>query len=59
MKAAARLEPFDLDLARETYLTAWGAAGLAEDVAARDVLMEISRAVRALPRRRGRRDRAT
>ena len=50
LKAARRLESFDLDLARETYLTAWGAAGLAEDVAARDVLVEICRAVRALPR---------
>jgi DNA-binding CsgD family transcriptional regulator/tetratricopeptide (TPR) repeat protein len=49
LKAAARLESFDLDLARETYLTAWGAAGLAEDVAARDVLVEICRAVRVLP----------
>jgi ATP/maltotriose-dependent transcriptional regulator MalT len=49
LKAARRLESFDLDLARETYLTAWGAAGLAEDVAARDVLVEICRAVRALP----------
>ena len=49
LKAAARLESFDLELARETYLTAWGAAGLAEDVAARDVLVEICRAVRALP----------
>jgi ATP/maltotriose-dependent transcriptional regulator MalT len=39
----------DLDLARETYLTAWGAAGLAEDLAARDVLVEICRAARALP----------
>ena len=29
LKAARRLEPFDLDLARETYLTAWGAAALA------------------------------
>ena len=26
LKAARRLEPFDLELARETYLTAWGAA---------------------------------
>ena len=51
LKAARQLEPFDLDLARETYLTAWGAAGLAEDVAARDVLLEICRAVRALPSR--------
>jgi DNA-binding CsgD family transcriptional regulator len=49
LKAARRLEPFDLDLARETYLAAWGAAGLAEDLAARDVLLEICRAVRALP----------
>jgi DNA-binding CsgD family transcriptional regulator len=49
LKAAARLESFDLDLARETYLTAWGAAGLAEDDAARDVLVEICHAVRALP----------
>jgi DNA-binding CsgD family transcriptional regulator len=49
LKAATQLESFDLDLARETYLTAWGAAGLAEDVAARDVLVEICRAVRALP----------
>jgi DNA-binding CsgD family transcriptional regulator len=49
LKAARRLEPFDLELARETYLTAWGAAGLSEDLAARDVLREICRAVRALP----------
>ena len=49
LKAASQLESFDLDLARETYLTAWGAAGLAEDVAARDVLVETCRAVRALP----------
>jgi DNA-binding CsgD family transcriptional regulator len=53
LKAARRLESFDLDLARETYLTAWGAAALAEDLAARDVLLEICRAVRALPPRPG------
>ena len=53
LKAATRLESFDLDLARETYLTAWGAAALAEDLAARDVLLEICRAVRALPPRPG------
>jgi hypothetical protein len=47
--AVDALRTFDLDLARETYLTAWGAAGLAEDVAARDVLVEICRAARALP----------
>jgi DNA-binding CsgD family transcriptional regulator/tetratricopeptide (TPR) repeat protein len=49
LTAASRLEAFDLDLARETYLTAWGAAGLTEDVAARDVLIATCRAVRALP----------
>ena len=49
MKAATRLVPFDPDLARETYLTAWGAASLAENDAAQDVLVDICRAVRALP----------
>jgi DNA-binding CsgD family transcriptional regulator/tetratricopeptide (TPR) repeat protein len=48
VKAARRLESFDLNLARETYLIAWGAAGLAEDLAARDVLEEVCRAVLAL-----------
>jgi AAA ATPase-like protein len=50
LKAASRLEPFALDLARETYLTAWGAAGMAGHLAGRDVLLEICRAVQALPR---------
>jgi RNA polymerase sigma factor (sigma-70 family) len=49
LKAARRLESLDMDLARETYLTAWGAAGLAEDLTARDVLQEICRAVLTLP----------
>jgi DNA-binding CsgD family transcriptional regulator len=49
LKAARRLEPFDLDLARETYLSAWGAAILATDRSGEDVLLEICRAVRALP----------
>jgi DNA-binding CsgD family transcriptional regulator/tetratricopeptide (TPR) repeat protein len=48
LKAARRLEPFDLDLTRETYLTAWTAAGFAGP-AVRDVLLEICRAVLALP----------
>ena len=48
LEAARRLEPFDLDLARETYLTAWGAAIFAGP-AGGDVLLEICRAVRALP----------
>ena len=46
LKAARRLEPFDLELASETYLTAWGAAGMAGQG---DVVLEIWRAVRALP----------
>jgi hypothetical protein len=49
LKAARRLASFDLGLARETYLTAWGAAGLAEEADTRDVLVEISEAVRTLP----------
>ena len=54
LNAARRLEPFDLGLARETYLTAWGAASVATgQPAGRDVLLEICRAVRALPPRPG------
>ena len=53
LKAASQLEPFDLDLARETYLAAWGAAGMAGSVAGPGVLMEICRAIRALPPRPG------
>jgi DNA-binding CsgD family transcriptional regulator len=54
LKAARRLEPFDLELARETYLTAWGAEFTAAgQPAGRGVLLEICRAVRALPPRPG------
>jgi DNA-binding CsgD family transcriptional regulator len=49
LKAAGQLEPFDLELARETYLTAWGAAVIAGHLAGGGVLGEICRAVRALP----------
>ena len=52
LAAARRLEPFDLDLARETYMTAWGAAVFA---GRSDVVAEICRAVRALPARDPRR----
>ena len=38
LKAARRLEPFDLELARETYLTAWRAAGMAGHLAGASVL---------------------
>ena len=54
LDAARALEPFDLGLARETYLTAWGAASVAAgQPAGRGVLLEICRAVRALPPRPG------
>jgi hypothetical protein len=49
LKAARRLEPFDLELARETYLTAWRAAGMSGHLAGASVLVEICRAVQALP----------
>jgi DNA-binding CsgD family transcriptional regulator len=58
LEAARRLEPLDLDLARETYLSAWGAAiltvggGGGADGAGGgggDVLEEICRCVLALP----------
>jgi hypothetical protein len=48
-EAARRLEPFDTELARESYLTAWGAAVNAGHYAEGNVLLEICRAVRALP----------
>jgi len=49
LKAAKRLEPLDLELARETYLDAWGAAMAAGNLAGAGDLHEVSRAVRALP----------
>ena len=49
LRAARRLEPFDLDLARETYLIAWGATVVASDLEGEHLLREISRAIRALP----------
>jgi DNA-binding CsgD family transcriptional regulator len=45
LDAARQLVPFDLELARETYLTAWGAAVFAGST----MLAEICRAARALP----------
>ena len=54
LKAARRLEPFDVGLARETYLTALlTASAMVEDLAGGGVLLEICRAVRALPRTPG------
>ena len=48
LKAARALEPFDPQLARETYLTAWSAASVA---AQHEALQNICRAVQALPPR--------
>jgi DNA-binding CsgD family transcriptional regulator len=49
LKAATRLETLDLDLARETYLNAWMAAMFAGRLASGGDLLEVCRAVRALP----------
>ena len=49
LKAAKRLESLNLDLARETYLTAWSAASLAGHLAGAGDVLEVSRAARALP----------
>jgi DNA-binding NarL/FixJ family response regulator len=49
LQTARRLEPFDLELARETYMTAWRAAINRGHFAGQDVLPEICSAVRALP----------
>jgi DNA-binding CsgD family transcriptional regulator/tetratricopeptide (TPR) repeat protein len=49
LRAAKRLEPFNLELAREAYLTAWGAAVIAGDLGEAGLLLEICRAIRALP----------
>ena len=49
LKAASRLERFDLELARETYLTAWRAAGMAGLLTEAGVLAEICRRAQALP----------
>jgi DNA-binding CsgD family transcriptional regulator len=49
LKAARRLEPLNLELARETYLTAWNAAAFTAHIDGGIVLFEISRAALALP----------
>ena len=53
LDAARQLEPFDPELARETYLVAWGAGVLAGPVAGGEIFSEICRAARALPPRPG------
>jgi DNA-binding CsgD family transcriptional regulator len=47
LAAARRLEPFDQDLARETYLDAWGAALFAGRLATEGNLLEVSQAAKA------------
>jgi len=49
LKAARQLEPLDVDLARETYLHAWGTALAAGELSSTGTLREVSRAVRAAP----------
>ncbi len=50
LKAAKRLESLNLDLARETYVSAWMAALFAGRFAGAGDLLAVSRAARALPR---------
>ncbi len=51
LAAARRLEPLDLDLARETYLEAWGAAMFAGRLADGANVVDVSRAASAAARR--------
>ena len=50
LKAAQRLERLDPELARETYLDAWGAAFFAGRLASAGSLVEVSRAATSAPR---------
>ncbi len=50
LKAAQRLERLDPELARETYLDAWGAALFAGRLASAGSLVEVSRAAKSAPR---------
>src|SRR5215475_1251444 len=49
LEAAKRLEPLDLELARETYLDAWGAALFAGRLATAGSLLDASWAARSAP----------
>jgi DNA-binding CsgD family transcriptional regulator len=50
LKAARRLERLDPNLARDTYLDAWGAALIAGRLSAGGGLLDVSRAARSVPR---------
>jgi DNA-binding CsgD family transcriptional regulator len=49
LKAASHLEPFDRELARETYLNAWVAASIPAHFDGGASLIGVARAIRALP----------
>jgi DNA-binding CsgD family transcriptional regulator/tetratricopeptide (TPR) repeat protein len=53
LRAAKRLEPLDVSLARETYLDAWGAALFAGRLAGGGDLLDVSHAARSAPRPTG------
>jgi hypothetical protein len=53
LKAAQRLDRLDHELARETYLDAWGAALFAGRFASTGSLLEVSRAATSAPRPTG------
>ena len=50
LQAARRLERLNADLARDTYLDAWGAALLAGRLSTGGGLLDVSRAARSVPR---------
>jgi DNA-binding CsgD family transcriptional regulator len=50
LKAARRLERLDANLARDTYLEAWGAALIAGRLSSGGGLLDVSRAARSAPR---------
>src|SRR4051794_7701199 len=53
LKAAQRLERLDPELARETYIDAWGAAFFAGRLASAGSVVEVSRAAKSAPRPTG------
>ena len=53
LNAARRLQRLDADLARDTYLDAWGAALLAGRLSTGCGLLDVSRAARSMPRSDG------
>ena len=53
MTAAQHLEPVDVEMARQTYLEAWGAALFAGRLSRQNTLLDVSRAARSAPRSPG------